>query len=102
MPDIKQLALKFHVGTLWGMIAFVAVATWVVSSTFTNMNHEMKLLETKYEYSKNFSENNEENIAATQLVFATSNKEIMMELRGIRESIVKINTILKIKEEVKS
>jgi len=100
MNTVKDIALKFHVETLVTLLIFIVGATWVVGNAFSRTNYKIDTLEVKYDHAMKFAMDNEERISDTQLAFATTNRELVMELRGIRESIVKINTILEIKEEV--
>ena len=70
-----------------------------MSGSFSTVNNHIENLETKYEHAMKFALSNETEISATQLAMATTNRELVSELRGIRESIVKINTILEIKDK---
>lgn len=91
MQAIKDIALKFRIGTIVSIVAALVLGTWIVSTAFARTN-------TKVQNAMEIATANREAIRIGQIKTDASNEAVMKELSKISNSIVRINTILDVAE----
>jgi len=95
---IKNIALKFHLPTMIGLISFIVVATWIAGATFAQINQETAELGTKYDHALRFAQANKSAIEEIHEKMQKNDLALVQELQGIKINLAEMNTVLKLRD----